>query len=588
MVPESERITVNKRHGFGLIPAWLAFAALFAQSSPLGGSPTAQEPGSRIKVESQVVLVDVVVTNSKSKPVLSLTKEDFRLAEDGAPQTISSFEEHMLDVSEPVVLPPMPPNVFTNFPTSKSPDSVNVLLLDMLNTQPSDQSVVREQAVKYLTSAPPGTRVAIFALHKNLRLIRGFTTDFSGIAAALDDKTIGARPEVSSLLPTFSKQASENEILRAMVRNMSSPVKIDSVRDYEANRLAEMNASRSEITLEALQALARFLSPIPTRKNVIWFADSFPVSFLPDAKARPVKYQESIQRTSDLLTAGQVSIYPVSASGVVADARFESTDIRSRGDRQLAELETAQISMEAIAQDTGGRAFYSRNGLNEAFATAVNEGAQYYTLAYSPTDARNDGRYRRIEVTAPHTDYKLSYRRGYFADNPVTLKKDEANPEDPLVPLLAFGLPDSDKIICKVEVSPASPQPSRGAPRAGANTELKEPLVRYRVNFAVSVDDLKLAAADDGARHGHLEEMVVAYDKDGRILNLAKQESNVTISPEDYLKLQTIGMQLRQNIDVPSGDVMLRAGIYDFNSGNSGTIGMRLAGSNPRQKAAKP
>jgi VWFA-related protein len=253
----SERIAVNKRHGLCLISAGLAFAALFAQSSPLGGSTPAQEPGSKIRVESQVVLVDVVVTSAKSKPVLGLTREDFRVAEDGAPQTISSFEEHKLDDAEPVVLPPMPPNVFTNFPTSKSPDSVNVLLLDMLNTQPSDQSVVREQAVKYLTSAPPGTRVAIFALHKNLRLVRGFTTDFSGIAAALDDKTIGARPEVSSLLPTFSKQASENEILRAMVRNMSSPVKIDSVRDYEASRLAEMNASRSEITLEALQALDR-------------------------------------------------------------------------------------------------------------------------------------------------------------------------------------------------------------------------------------------------------------------------------------------------------------------------------------------
>jgi VWFA-related protein len=587
VVPDGRAIAVNKRHALLLISAGLAFGVFFSQSARLVGSPRTQETDPKIKVETQVVLVDVVVTNTKTKAVLGLTKDDFHVAEDGAPQTISSFEEHKLDDAIPVVLPPMPPNVYTNFPTVKPADSVNVLLLDMLNTQPSDQSVVREQAVKYLASAPPGTSVAIFALHKNLRLVRGFTTDFSGIAAALDDKTIGARPEVSSLLPTFSKQASENEILRSMVRNMSSPVKIDSVRDYEASRAAEMNAARSEITLEALQALARFLSPIPLRKNVIWFADSFPVSFLPDAKARPVKSQELVQQTSDLLTAGQISIYPVSASGVVGDARFESTDVRSRADRQPVELETAQIAMEAIAQDTGGRAFYGRNGLSEAFATAVNEGAQYYTLAYSPTDARNDGRYRRIEVAVPHSDYKLAYRRGYFADKPITRKKDQANPEDPLIPLLAFGLPDSDKIICKVEVSPTSPQPSRGAPRAGANTELKEPLKRYRVNFAVVVDDLGLATADDGLRHGHLEEMVVAYDKDGRILNLAKQESNLTIGPEDYLKLRTIGVQLHQDIDVPLEDVILRTGIYDFNSGKSGTLGLRLANSGARPKANK-
>src|SRR5947209_1597662 len=246
-------MTMCKFHALSLLFAELAACAVFAQSSPQGVAPPVQVTDPKIKVERRVVLVDVVVTGAKGDPVLSLKKDDFRIAEDAAPQTISSFEEHKLDHSTPLVLPPMPPNVFTNFPVAKPPDSVNVLLLDMLNTQPSNQAYVREQAVKYLSGAPPGTRMAIFALHKNLRLIRGFTTDFSGVAAALDDKNLGARPEVSPLLPTFSRQAGENEILRAMVRNMSSPVKIDAVRDYQADRLAEMNASRSDITLEALQ-----------------------------------------------------------------------------------------------------------------------------------------------------------------------------------------------------------------------------------------------------------------------------------------------------------------------------------------------
>ncbi len=578
---------MRKLHVFWFLLAELAARGVSAQFSPQDAPATAQASTPKIKVETRVVLVDVVVTGAKGDPVLNLKKDDFRIAEDGSTQTISSFEEHKLDHSKPAVLPTMPPNVYTNFPTAKPPDSVNVLLLDMLNTQPSNQSYVHEQAVKYLSGAPPGTRMAIFALHKNLRLIRGFTTDFSGIAAALDDKNLGARPAVSPLLPTFSRQAGENEILRAMVRNMSSPVKIDAVRDYEADRLAEMNASRSDITLEALQALARFLSGIPARKNVIWFADSFPVSFLPDGRVRAPKRQELLQQTSDLLIAGQVAIYPVSASGVVGDTSFEATDVRSRGDRQPVEREAAQIAMENIAQDTGGRAFYSRNGLSDAFATAVNEGTQYYTLAYSPTDIRSDGRYQRIEVTIPYSDYKLAYRRGYFADKPVGRTTDQATAEGPLVPLIGFGLPDFDKIICKVEVSPTNPQPKHGAPRAGANTELKEPLVRYGVNFAVSVDDLGLTTARDGLRHGHLEEMVAAYDKEGRILNLAKQESKLSVGPGDYSKLRTIGFQFHQEIDVPLGEVILRAGIYDFDSGNAGTIGIPLGSPAPPKKTRK-
>jgi len=111
-------------------------------------------------------------------------------------------------------------------------------------------------------------------------------------------------------------------------------------------------------------------------------------------------------------------------------------------------------------------------------------------------------------------------------------------------------LPDFDKIICKVEVSPTNPQPKRGAPRAGANSNLKEPLMRYGVNFAVSVDDIGFTAARDGVRHGHLEEMVAAYDKEGRILNLTKQENKLSIGPEDYSKLRSVGLQLHQEIDV--------------------------------------
>jgi VWFA-related protein len=578
---------MNLLRAWCLLVAALAAGGVFAQSSPQGGSTPAQATDPKIKVETRVVLVDVVVTGVRGDPILNLKKDDFRIAEDATPQIISSFEEHKLDHSKPLVLPVMPPNVYTNFPAAKPPDSVNVLLLDMLNTQPSNQTYVREQAVKYLNAAPPGTRMAIFALHKQLRLVRGFTTDFSGIAVALDDKNLGARPEVSPLLPTFSKQASENEILRAMTRNMSSPVKIDAVRDYEADRLAEMNHSRADITLEVLQALARFLSGIPARKNVIWFSDSFSVSFFPDAKVHAAKGQELLQQTSDLLTAGQVAIYPVSATGVVGDTTFEASDVRNRGDRQPVEAEAVQIAMENIAQDTGGRAFYNSNGLNEAFATAVNQGAQYYTLAYSPSDIRHDGRYRHIEVAVPNSDYKLAYRRGYFADKPLAPTKDQSTAEDPLVPLIRFGLPDFDKIICKVEVSPINPQPKHGAPRAGANTELKEPLLRYGVNFAVSVNDLGLIATADGLRHGHLEEMVAAYDKDGRILNLAKQESKLTVGPEDYSKLRTIGLQLHQEIDVPLGEVILRAGIYDFDSGNAGTIGIPLVGPAPHQKASK-
>ena len=141
-----------------------------------------------IKTEARIVLVDVVVTDAKGQPVVGLRKEDLQVSEDGRPQTISFFEEHTGGTVSPVPLPPMPSDVYTNYPKIKTTDSINVLLLDSLNTQATDQVYVRPQMVKYLKAeltAPKGARLAIFALGQELRMVRGFTADSAASLKAL-------------------------------------------------------------------------------------------------------------------------------------------------------------------------------------------------------------------------------------------------------------------------------------------------------------------------------------------------------------------------------------------------------------------
>jgi VWFA-related protein len=230
-------------------------------------------------------VVDVVVTDKQGQSVPGLRKDDFHLSEDSGPQIVTSFEEHKGAAPNEIKLPPMPPNVFTNFPTARGADSVNVLLLDLLNTQPQNQAFVRQQVIKYLGEVPPGTRLAVFALSSRLRTVRGFTTDFSGISATLEDKKLGIAPEVSRNLQTDANQYSDAEILRQMRKSQAAPSAIDAVESFQRDESAERANSRSELTLQAFQQIARYLSPIPARKNLIWFSDNFPVSFFPDTAA---------------------------------------------------------------------------------------------------------------------------------------------------------------------------------------------------------------------------------------------------------------------------------------------------------------
>jgi VWFA-related protein len=549
-----------------------AAVPLLAQAPAASSPPQVSAPS--IRVETRVVLIDVVVTNNKGETISTLRAEDFHIAEDGKPQALSAFDEHSRHNAPPLDLPALPPNIYTNMQAVKPSDSVNVLLIDMLNTYPWFQKDVCNQAIRYLQTLPPGTRLAIFTLNdQQLRLARGFTTDFSGLSVALDDKS-GVVPEASWLNPTPSRHGAEMDGLKNMIMMQASPAAVGAVKQYLGEETAFKTGNRSELTLQAFQHLARYLSGIPARKNVIWFADTFPLSFMPEDKVHTPRHQEHVQQTSDMLTAAQVAIYPVSARGLIGDGSFD-VPVDSQAE-MLHELANTQIAMETIAKETGGRAFYNTNALDAAMAKAIDEGSHYYTLAYAPTDAKNDGKYRRIEVKLYNRDYKLSYRRGYYADKPESAAAGDQSAEDPLIPLIGFGMPNFDQITYEIQANLLQPQPAPEAPRAGLNTEWKGPFTRFGVDLAVSLQNFALDSTPDGVKHGRLEVILVAYDRSGKIINISKRTSRLALPPKDLPSLQAKGLPLHLEIDVPPGDIYLRTGIYDLNSGNAGTLGFPL------------
>jgi hypothetical protein len=155
-----------------------------------------------------------------------------------------------------------------------------------------------------------------------------------------------------------------------------------------------------------------------------------------------------------------------------------------------------------------------------------------------------DGKYRHIELKTTNGASKLAYRRGYYAENakfaPVS---DDKRKGDALVPLMAFGMPDFEQILCRVRFVKA--KPGRDASRAGSNTGLKGPLVRYGLDFAISAQDLRLENSGDGVRRGNIEVTLVAYDRDGAFLNFRKK-SEIVLEPKAYLEVMQVGLQMHR------------------------------------------
>ena len=90
-------------------------------------------------------------------------------------------------------------------------------------------------------------------------------------------------------------------------------------------------------------------------------------------------------------------------------------------------------------------------------------------------------------------------------------------------------------------------------------------------------DDLKLEKGPDGFRHAIVEVMLIAYDRDGRPLNLTKGRGDAKLTPKSYEEARRVGFQVHKEIDIPSGYAYLRTGVYDWNSRKAGTLGIPLS-----------
>ena len=116
--------------------------------------------------------------------------------------------------------------------------------------------------------------------------------------------------------------------------------------------------------------------------------------------------------------------------------------------------------MQQIAEETGGVASVNNNDLKGAVASAVDNGASYYSLAFSPGGKKLDGSFRRIQVRLDSGGYTLAYRRGYYADpqNANTAKPSAHNPGEAsaLDSASLHGAPPATQVLFLARVLPAT------------------------------------------------------------------------------------------------------------------------------------
>jgi VWFA-related protein len=601
---------------------------LMAQTA---ASAVNETPAATLKINVRTVLVDMVVLDKDNRPVPGLHKQDFQLLEDGKPQEVTFFEQSFAagpDAANSTANRNLPPNTFSNVPPIAPNNAINLLLMDGLNTPLADQAYVHKQMVRYLASIPPDTRVGIFLLSEKLRIIQGFTQDSALLRASI--ARLAANPSTSALLPTAATTAALNTpvniILEKSVESGSMQLALmaGALQQFEDQQVFYQGNERTVMTLDALQQIARYLAGVPGRKNLIWFVGAFPqclaaMTSESELTSGGCPYEVKYAKTMDMLADARVSVYPIDAIALKteslydADAPPASAMLGASGPSitapnaatpaslsQFQELNAAQtssiqtdyqqralahIQMDELARVTGGRAIYEKNSIKEALARDIENGSRYYTLAYTPTNRKEVGKERTIEIRPVNGEYKLSYRRNYFEDDPKARSEPlKAQSGDPLRPLMDRGMPDFTELRYRMRVAPANPQPGPDAPHAGDNAELFGPYTRYTVNFNLATEGLTLVSGSDGVRRGSIEVALVAYSQEGKPLDWEVRSIGLAIRPEQSAIADSSGIPFHFDIDAPPGDVYLRTGIYDSSSSRVGTLEIPLSTITMAQK----
>ncbi len=613
-----------------------------SDSAPVGATTEAPAMGTvlhqtqprvepTLKVTSRLVVVDVVVRKG-DHPVSGLTQSDFALYEDGVPQTIHDFTPHFADKAaapaDSAAGPPpsLPPDTVTNLPVVNETDSITVMLLDGLNTAPSDVAYVRRAMIRFLKTQPPGRRMAVFALGQSLRMLQGFTTDSNQLTAALE-KANASSP--ASLLPPEDQTFQERQQLADEAVAGVSGQDIANTRNFMSNADAGQTAMRTSLTLEAVQQLSRYLAGIEGRKNLIWFSGSFPLKFFAvvdnvfnggsNSQVNPViqsegSFDDDLKETADMLVQARVAVYPVDARGGLTEPMVTATqqtdyanqvsgppmspagtgqaEVFAAGqggaygtDRQLSEQQIASqhATMDILARQTGGRAVYESNGLQQAMADALSDGSNYYTLAYVPTNTNYNGAQRNIEVRLTQGKAELSYRRSYYADAEGNSPNIAGGAKSLISAAAVLGAPPSTQILFQARALPegdpaiTGPLPEKEL-RNYPTRDFKGAAHPYVVDLGVQLGDLTFAVGAGGAESTRLEIALVAYNSEGKPVNSLGTEFAVTLQAAQFQQLAEAGKMIpvRLTLDLPAGANVVRAVVYDPATAKTGSLEIPL------------
>jgi len=541
-------------------------------------------------VRTELVQLDVTVTDKDGRNVSGLTARDFVLLEDGRPQALSHFAtggrpavetSGPADVaaapaaSAPTPAAPPPP------PPATSRGRHLVLLMDDLHTAPANLPQAQEAMRRFVREQiASDDRVAVVTTSGSGGVFQDFTTDPEALVRAISRLRSHYEPVEALGRPYLTEHQAELidrgdvEALRVATEEL---LQIDDYmgQDFaktqaynQARRMVVEMTQRSGRALAVIESVVRGLAPITGRKVVVLASDGFLIGL---GALETSAYD--VRKITDAAARAGVVLYALDTRGLVAeppggDASFRGPGVlRAPGARvslQARSVEAMRQGMNALAVDTGGFLVKNSNDIGQGLGRILRDNDVYYLLAYEPTNTARDGRFRKVQVRLRgRPEPRVRTRSGYFAPDE---RKAASGPD-----------PDSD---------PEARREREIAQALGSLFPLQDVPLRLAADFIalapqgsqavlkihVELRNVPFERKDDRYR-ADLEIAGAVYDESGTLVgDVAGERAALSLTAESYVRTVAEGLTLQKSVPLPPGLYQVRLAAREVSRSLLGSV----------------
>ena len=380
-----------------------------------------QEP-QKFGTATTAVIIDVVVRDSRARPVTDLTRTDFELLEDGVPQEIGDLTR--VGVATPAAARRAPAVTAAGSapPAAARPASQPgittptfvALVFDRLT--PEARALAHKGALAYLDTSHEGDFAGVFLSDLSLVPIQTYTNDRVALRKAIDDLASRATSVIDG---------------EANKDSNAGGVPTQAVAAYGRSSEAWQRLARDQqghASVNALRAVIEGLATLPGRKTVVFFAES---SALPEA------VMAEFDGLIALANRANVSVYTMDAAGLPVHSKDQETarevnansapsatpnaDGSAGGSMNATERlsdvlrKDPRTSLTLLSARTGGFLIENTNDLGAGFRRIDADRHFHYLLTYTPKNADFNGEWRKVEVRVPSRKVEIRSRSGYPA-----------------------------------------------------------------------------------------------------------------------------------------------------------------------------